>query len=266
MRPQFQDEDEQERKSTEVTLGLPILLALFLGLVIICGIFFGFGYSLGRGNAHSNNAANPTADATTSPVTTSLPDATNAAKPAPAQQAAPVEPTTASYTPQSAPVGNGDSSANTSQNAASMNTPAIQQGAAAANSYNQAQTAAYTGRPAPAPANATSPSAAPAQAESRPASRAEQQQAVRYAQAQRPAESQPRSSGHYMVQIAAMRRSSDAAILVNALRGRGYPAMTHYSIADGLTHVQIGPFDSYHAAHSMESRLMNDGYNAILER
>ena len=265
MRPTFDDEDDQERKSTEVTLGLPTLLALFLGLVIICGIFFGFGYSLGRGNAHSNNAANPTAETAVNPPATSLPAATDAAKPAPAQQAAPA---TASTT-DTGQTGTGASTTEeTASTSSSINTSAVQQGAAAAASYNQAQTQAYTGVTPAQTRSTASTTAAPAMrtvVESTP-QRASQAQpmAVRYTPVARPAVTPPTQS--YMVQIAAMRRSSDAAILVNALRARGYPAMTHYSLADGLTHVQIGPFSSYHAAHSMESRLINDGYNAILER
>src|ERR1051326_2381894 len=35
-------------QDTEITLGTGKLLALFFGLVGICALFFGFGYSLGR--------------------------------------------------------------------------------------------------------------------------------------------------------------------------------------------------------------------------
>ena len=46
------DEEERESTDTEITLGMKSLLGVFFGAVLVCGIFFGFGYSLGRSNAH----------------------------------------------------------------------------------------------------------------------------------------------------------------------------------------------------------------------
>jgi DedD protein len=42
---------EQEQFDTEITLGVGRLLVLFFGLVVLCGIFMGIGYSLGRTTA-----------------------------------------------------------------------------------------------------------------------------------------------------------------------------------------------------------------------
>jgi len=36
----------------EITLGTGKMLGVFFGLVALCGVFFGLGYSLGRGSAH----------------------------------------------------------------------------------------------------------------------------------------------------------------------------------------------------------------------
>jgi DedD protein len=36
-------------KASEITLSTASLLGIFFGLVLICGVFFGFGYSMGRG-------------------------------------------------------------------------------------------------------------------------------------------------------------------------------------------------------------------------
>ncbi len=41
-----------EGQDTEITLGTGKLLAMFFGLVVICAVFFGLGYSLGRSNAN----------------------------------------------------------------------------------------------------------------------------------------------------------------------------------------------------------------------
>ena len=37
-------------QDTEITLGTGKMLALFFGLVALCGLFFGLGFSLGRGS------------------------------------------------------------------------------------------------------------------------------------------------------------------------------------------------------------------------
>ena len=52
------DEDGQEesRSDADLTLGIGSLLSIFFGVVLICGIFFGFGYSMGRRNAHATAA------------------------------------------------------------------------------------------------------------------------------------------------------------------------------------------------------------------
>jgi cell division septation protein DedD len=42
-------EEEEESKTSEITLSTASLLGIFFGLVLICGVFFGFGYSMGRG-------------------------------------------------------------------------------------------------------------------------------------------------------------------------------------------------------------------------
>lgn len=44
---------EKEDQEPEITLSTTSLLGLFLGLVLICGVFFGFGYSVGRHSAAS---------------------------------------------------------------------------------------------------------------------------------------------------------------------------------------------------------------------
>src|ERR1700742_1626173 len=48
----FDEDDRDEPKSdADLTLGIGSLLSIFFGVVLICGIFFGFGYSMGRRNA-----------------------------------------------------------------------------------------------------------------------------------------------------------------------------------------------------------------------
>ena len=48
-------------EDTEITLGTGKMLVLFFGLVALCAVFFGMGYSLGK------NSAKPVGDAQTAP-------------------------------------------------------------------------------------------------------------------------------------------------------------------------------------------------------
>jgi cell division septation protein DedD len=73
------------------------------------------------------------------------------------------------------------------------------------------------------------------------------------------------STGGTMVQIAAVSHSEDADVLVSALRKHGYAVSTRRDPADGLLHVQVGPFASRGDAVAMRQKLLNDGYNAIVE-
>jgi cell division septation protein DedD len=68
-----------------------------------------------------------------------------------------------------------------------------------------------------------------------------------------------------MVQIAAVSHAEDADVLVSALRKRGYVVSSRRDPADNLLHVQVGPFATHADASAMRQRLLNDGYNAIIE-
>jgi cell division septation protein DedD len=66
MRGAFDDEvpePEQPQRDTELTLGSMTLLAIFFGLVLLCGLCFGLGYSLGhRSSQQASAAAQPISD------------------------------------------------------------------------------------------------------------------------------------------------------------------------------------------------------------
>jgi DedD protein len=68
-----------------------------------------------------------------------------------------------------------------------------------------------------------------------------------------------------MVQIAAVSHPEDADVLVGALRKRGYAVTARRDPMDGLLHVQIGPFANRGEAFAMRQKLLNDGYNAIVQ-
>ncbi len=46
----LQDTAEQDR---EISLGTTTILGIFFALALICAVFFGFGYSMGRRSAQS---------------------------------------------------------------------------------------------------------------------------------------------------------------------------------------------------------------------
>lgn len=68
-----------------------------------------------------------------------------------------------------------------------------------------------------------------------------------------------------MVQIAAVSQPEDADVLVGALRKRGYAVAARRDPADGLLHVQVGPFANRNDANAMRQKLLNDGYNAVVQ-
>jgi cell division septation protein DedD len=68
-----------------------------------------------------------------------------------------------------------------------------------------------------------------------------------------------------MVQIAAVIHAEDAEVLVSALRKRGYAVTAQRKPEDGLIHVSIGPFSSRDEANRWKSKLLNDGYNAMVQ-
>jgi cell division septation protein DedD len=55
------DEEEltpfERRRDREVTLGPMMVAGLFFGLVLLCGLCFGLGYSMGRGGGHDSPVA-----------------------------------------------------------------------------------------------------------------------------------------------------------------------------------------------------------------
>lgn len=71
----------------------------------------------------------------------------------------------------------------------------------------------------------------------------------------------------FMVQVAAVSKQEDAEALVGALRKKQYPVLIVNNIPNSrLFHVQVGPFNDAKEAESMRTKLVGDGYNAILKK
>jgi len=83
----------QDSEDTEITLGTGKMLALFFGLVILCAVFFGMGYSMGRSATKSNADLLPS-PSTSKParLSPSAPQATSAPVMQPQTDSRPADP------------------------------------------------------------------------------------------------------------------------------------------------------------------------------
>lgn len=280
---------------TEITLGMKSLLGVFFGSVLICGVFFGFGYSLGRGYTHGSASSSVAAPAIA--VKSAAPTGAASAATSSAQSdSSDSNPQTVVSDSQS-----GASSSGASSDAAQgeLASRAASQSAAAPQASQQYEYVATPDGPARRPASASerNPGRAaaasatlatvPAPAISKPsAAVVHQEPALVEAPVTQPrpqpllasvtrtpmpaaASAIPLASsttaGGTMVQIAAVSHQEDASILVAALRRRGYEVLVRNEPTDALFHVQIGPFNSRDQAKAMRARLLTDGYNAILK-
>jgi DedD protein len=236
----IQEPEEQEHTDTEITLGMRSLLGVFFGLVLICGVFFGFGYSLGRGNSGSSKPSTPPSRPvakTAAPKPAILPmgePKTNEDDSSP--------PTT--YTPGPDAREPAATSPRTPKPSASVIKPVTAESADSTLSTQPKRPSAIGAGVNPAAGLAAT--ASPALAASPPSTTA-----------------QP--STPTMVQIAAVSRQEDADVLVAALKKRGYNVIVRNESRDSLLHVQIGPFATRDEAKAMRSKLLADGYNAILK-
>ncbi len=219
-------EPAKQRRDTELTLGPTMLLGVFFGMVLLCGLFFGLGFAVGRYGPSDSPAAGQQ-------------PATGAQASAPAASARLKPSATVPEPPQRATVNqppSGSSSANPATNPQYSN-----QAAGPGNSSGPPQV-----RPA-LPAMATSIQPTPAHGGG-----------LRVEPATAPTLA-------IMVQIAAVSHPEDAEVLVNALRRRGYAVNVRRETSDSLLHVQIGPFNNRNDANAMRQKLLNDGYNAIVQ-
>lgn len=233
MRGVFEDkqlEPAPAKRDTELTLSSATLLAIFFGLVLLCGLCFGLGYAVG----HRSTQPLPAANAQTATVAAPSESGSSLGKPSAnteAPQAAPSAATDADAQEQPPETPSGSSST-----ASAETLPAPVQASAASSTA--------TVRPALTPAVAVGQPGQPLATVSSAA---------------------PQPAGTLMVQIAAISNQEDADVLTSALRKRGYAVTVRRDPADNLIHVRIGPFATAAEANSWKMKLLNDGYNAIVQ-
>jgi DedD protein len=222
---EFQEAEEQQ--VTELTLGPAMLLAIVLGLILMCGIFFGLGYVSGR-RSPAQAVATSTQPTAGQPMTAQT--GNSLSKPPAAGLIPPAAPPQVGVVPQASSP-DGTQAGNPLTSYAPIGGSPTQVG-------SEPQV-----RPAvPQQPNGTQAAGGP-QGNSQ----------VRPALPQGPA---------LMVQVAAVSHQEDANVLVAALRRHGYAVNARREPGDGLIHVQIGPFYNRNEANAMSQRLLGDGYNA----
>jgi cell division septation protein DedD len=229
---QESEESLRSARDRELTLGPAMLLTLGVILFALCAACFVFGYGVGRRSfAESAGVAAPPTAGTPAMAQVAIP----ASKPSAGQSGAqPQQPAAVADQPDSA-----------AEDSKSLPAPVEVSVPTGSNGG-----AVPAGTSQPAIHSALPGQSAGADVAASPGS------GVQPALAQASA---------IMVQIAAVSHPEDADVLVGALRKRGYAVSAHRDPADGLLHVQVGPFANRNDAVAMRQKLLNDGYNAIVE-
>jgi cell division septation protein DedD len=248
MRSLFDEDGQEEPKSdADLTLGIGSLLSIFFGVVLICGIFFGFGYSMGRRNAHSTVAPAATVPPQTLAATSPLPE--NELSGAPLK---PVEPgSAAAFPPEDK---NPAPNTNSTDAKASTSSPAPAKHPAPA---------AAPSKPTESATTDTSLNAVPSTHHAPPAPKPHA--GVMAPLTQAPGDAPILPGQPIMVQIAAVSRQEDAEVLAGALRKRGFNPSVRPGSGDKFFHVQVGPFTDKTQAETIKQHLLADGYNAIMK-
>jgi cell division septation protein DedD len=223
-------EDEQATGEREITLNAATILGIFFLLALICAVFFGFGYTLGRKSAPS-----PAAETLATPA------------PAPVAVASTPKPAPGSRTPEFVTP---SATTNTESPSEAQKPPSGQ----IPQPIETPTTTAST-----TPQQVTIPLARPANSPARPPASL----APAAAPATHPAATA--AAPVFMVQIAAVSHQEDAEVLRTALERRSYNITIVRVPQDKLLHVQVGPFTNRKDADAMRQRLLNDGYNAIVK-
>ena len=228
MKTRYDDEFDEIPRDREISLGAPTILGIFFLIALVCAVFFGFGYGIGRKSPVAIGPATSTVEA--SSIKTS-----GAAKPAPG------------LTTPEAPAPDADT------DSAGTNAPQLPQ-------PDQVEA------PAPDPAPAAKPvTAKSAPSKKAPAPIVAKATPTPQLPAAHPTAATAQGGAPALVQVAAVSHQEDADLLLNALKRRGYSVAIRHEPQDKLLHVQIGPLPTRKDADSMRQRLLADGYNAIVK-
>jgi DedD protein len=234
----IEDDDlELDSPQREISLSPSTVLGIFFLLALICAIFFGFGYSMGKRSATPVAAAVSGNDNDAASL-----KATGEAKPAPGQTEKGEDLTPAdAAAAEASPAESSAPEAPAPRLAVAVPTPV----ATESTPQPRLQHAVAKSSPVTAPAQLTPAVAVKTPPAVHPAAAAAGQPAL--------------------VQIAAVSHQEDADILVSALKRKGYTVAVRHEPQDKLFHIQLGPYATRKDADGMKQRLIADGYNAIVK-
>ena len=235
------EETEEETGDREISLSPGIVLGIFLALALVCAVFFGFGYSVGRRSAPAASALATAKDAPATSLDSSTGYNQNS-KPSPGSLAVAAHPAKSVAPPAE------DEGLN------EVAQPASEPGRSSADAIPRKSAPVSTGSsgtssigsgPVAKPTTIFHPPAVvtPATTASAPAA----------------------LGAGSIVQVAAFSHQQDAELVAGALRKRGYDVAIRQQAQDSLLHVQLGPFANKKEADAMRQRLQADGYNAIVK-
>jgi hypothetical protein len=239
-----------EKRDRELTLGSFTLLAILFGLVVLCGLSFGLGYVVGRREPVAQaTVLEPTPIAAQGDSAKSKPSGrigSGSGSGAQGEASSPDGGGAGGKQAVNQQQGN-DAGGNGSETGAAEISKGTQSGAHSGVGAGQVQ---------PALANVTPAPAKTVQSETR---------AVQPALEPATKKGQPVAPLALMVQIATLANQEDADVLVEALRRRGYAVAAQRDAADAMVHVRVGPFASRDIANQWRQKLLNDGYNAVVQ-
>lgn len=212
-------------ETSDVHWSTSTIMTIFVASSLISAVFFGLGYSFGRGGINKATAAIASSDVTRSPTPTAA---------APTAQEMSSKPMLRGLLPvQSTPAG---SAVDTHSSSASQPpVRAILKPVAVAQNIH---------KPA-SPVTATEINPPPFVAHTSVAASS--------------------GASRYMVQVGAIGDRKDAQMLVVRLRKRGLHAGIYPGKHDKFLHVQLGPFANMQQAKAMRHQVMASGYHALLK-
>lgn len=214
----------------DMTLESRHLVGLFLGVVVLCCVFFTLGYVMGNSQESSARVMAAANEVKPAP----LPEP--AAKRDPVQPAVPA-PSEWRFPAAAEPVKPAEKLEPSAKPAVELNPPSGS-GAAVSRPPEIASS--------PAPASKPTASAAPS-AKSKVAP--------------------PRiARGSILLQVAALTRESDALLLAEALQRKSFPAFITTPAADNYYRVQVGPYADKESADLAKRSLEREGFKAIVKR
>jgi cell division septation protein DedD len=203
------------------------LVGLFLGVVLLCGVFFTLGYVMGKtqyGTVAVNAGAPPT------PAPASARPQPLAPSPANAKDGA--QGTDWDFYPQDKRPNHLDApAAGSAKSAGPPNT---------ITAPRRVDTSA-----------ATAPKSVPVAATTKEAARFQPPAMIK---------------GSIVLQLAALKREGDALALADAVQQKHFPSFVVTSNADALFRVQVGPYIDLPAANLAKESLAQAGFNSIVKR